>query len=329
MGYFKTKEKLIEQIKEKYGERFDCETINYIGTHHKITIKCNICGNYIDVIPKNLLYNNIEPCKYCRETKFKEQRLKEIFEAFAKIHNNKYIYKNILNYKNNKQKIEIICPIHGEFKQTINSHLSGNGCRLCKIDKSRGNTEIFINKANIIYNNFFIYYKTKYGKNNKDKIIVTCPIHGDFITTPAYHLNGYGCPKCHKSNIFYEVESVLNKENISYTIEKTFDWLKNTNGFNLYLDFYLPEYNVGIECQGLQHFEIIKYYGGEDKYKTIIENDKIKYDLCINNGINLLYFSNKKNFPLKIEKSWNKYNVITDKNILMNQIKYERKHSKK
>lgn len=52
MGYFKTKEKLIEQIKEKYGERFDCETINYIGTHHKITIKCNICGNYIDVIPK-------------------------------------------------------------------------------------------------------------------------------------------------------------------------------------------------------------------------------------------------------------------------------------
>lgn len=175
---------------------------------------------------------------------------------------------------------------------------------------------------------FFIYYKTKYGKNNKDKIIVTCPIHGDFITTPAYHLNGYGCPKCHKSNIFYEVESILNKENISYTIEKTFDWLKNTNGFNLYLDFYLPEYNVGIECQGLQHFEIIKYYGGEDKYKTIIENDKIKYDLYINNGINLLYFSNKKNFPLKIEKSWDKYNVITDKNILMNQIKYGRENKK-
>lgn len=62
------------------------------------------------------------------------------FEKQArKIHGNKYSYEKI-NYKTNKIKIEIICPIHGSFYQDPGVHLRGQGCLKCgykKVSKSR------------------------------------------------------------------------------------------------------------------------------------------------------------------------------------------------
>ena len=40
-----------------------------------------------------------------------------------------------------------------------------------------------------------IYDKTVY-KSYEDKVIVTCPIHGDFKIGARLLLHGYGCKKC-------------------------------------------------------------------------------------------------------------------------------------
>jgi|694.fasta_scaffold00478_35 hypothetical protein len=50
------------------------------------------------------------------------------------IHGDTYNYSK-LNYKNQEIKISIICPIHGEFKQTTNLHLVGGGCPKCGFEK--------------------------------------------------------------------------------------------------------------------------------------------------------------------------------------------------
>ena len=50
------------------------------------------------------------------------------------IHNNKYNYF-LVNYKNAKSKVKIICPIHGEFNQTPDAHLSGKNCSHCNSSK--------------------------------------------------------------------------------------------------------------------------------------------------------------------------------------------------
>jgi hypothetical protein len=31
---------------------------------------------------------------------------------------------------------------------------------------------------------------------NKSKVVITCPEHGDFLMKPNAHLSGQGCPKC-------------------------------------------------------------------------------------------------------------------------------------
>ena len=59
-------------------------------------------------------------------------------------------------------------------------------------------------------------------------------------------------------------------------------------------DFYLPEYNIAIECQGKQHYESKDCFGGEEEYIEIVERDLVKHNKCIENGISIIYYTNLK-----------------------------------
>lgn len=59
----------------------------------------------------------------------------------------------------------------------------------------------------------------------------------------------------------------------------------------LELDIYIEELGLGIEYQGIQHFEPIKHWGGEEALKKTRERDERKRVLCKNNNINLIYYN--------------------------------------
>lgn len=113
-------------------------------------------------------------------------------------HDSKYDYSKV-NYINNRTKVCIICPVHGEFYQTPNSHLNGCGCPKCGTEESHKKAKKtileFIKEANKNHNNFYNYANALYV-NNKTKISIICPIHGEFEQSPEKHLNGQGCPVC-------------------------------------------------------------------------------------------------------------------------------------
>ena len=94
-----------------------------------------------------------------------------------------------------------------------------------------------------------------------------------------------------KNHSFLEAffEKNLIKNNIKYEFQKTFPWLKLDG--HQYLDFYLPEYNLAIECQGRQHFDNSNNSGFGEEYKLIIKRDENKYNLCKEHGIKLIYYS--------------------------------------
>jgi hypothetical protein len=57
-------------------------------------------------------------------------------------------------------------------------------------------TKYFIEKANQKHNFKYNYSESKY-KNTSTKIIIICPIHGKFFSTPNWHLQSkQGCKKC-------------------------------------------------------------------------------------------------------------------------------------
>jgi len=118
------------------------------------------------------------------------------------VHGDKYDYSKVV-YVGIYDFIIIICKIHGEFKQIAKDHLKGSGCQKCaniKVPNIKLTTEEFICRAKEIYNNRFDLSKVNYV-NSQTKVVVTCLIHGDFLTKPMDFLNGHSCAGCKSDKI--------------------------------------------------------------------------------------------------------------------------------
>ena len=57
------------------------------------------------------------------------------------------------------------------------------------------------------------------------------------------------------------------------------------------LDFFLPQYNVAIEVQGIQHYKPIKYWGDKETFQKVLDRDNLKRKLCEENNIKLVYYT--------------------------------------
>lgn len=179
--------------------------------------------------------------------------------------------------------------------------------------------EIFIEKAKAIHGNRYDYSKVEY-KNNKTRVCIICPQHGEFWQRPDNHIHGQGCPHCQSSKLEIDMFKWLSSNYIEFVSQKTFDWLKSKQN-KLRLDFYLPKYNIAIECQGIQHYKPIDYGGrGEEFSKKAFEEtvkwDKIKNKLCKEHDIPIIYYSKKE------IKEFSKDNkLITDKRLILKEIR--------
>jgi len=58
----------------------------------------------------------------------------------------------------------------------------------------------------------------------------------------------------------------------------------------LELDIFIQEPRIGIEYQGIQHYEPVKHWGGEEALKKNKERDRRKRQICQHVGIKLIYF---------------------------------------
>lgn len=114
------------------------------------------------------------------------------------VHFDKYDYSKV-EYIKSKIPIIIICKIHGEFNQTPNRHLNGNGCNQCgndsKTSKLTKTNDNFIQDAKLVHFDKYDYSKAVYV-NNITKIIISCKKHGEFTQIPSNHLKGRGCNQC-------------------------------------------------------------------------------------------------------------------------------------
>jgi hypothetical protein len=223
--------------------------------------------------------------------------------AANRIHKNRYDYPK-LTYIKSIIKVNIRCPLHGDFLMTPHNHLHGKqGCPTCGRNKTNDCIEQrrltakneFKNKASKIYNKKYNYTKTEYI-NNHTKVIIICPIHGEFHQVPMSHLNGNGCPKCKSSKGELQLESILKNEKVLYKTQIRFLDCRSKNP--LPFDFEILN-SLGkciglIEYNGEHHYMPIKRWGGQSKLIAIKRRDKIKKLYCLKNNIPLLVISYKE-----------------------------------
>jgi hypothetical protein len=279
--------KLIDNLVN--SNQYNYSLVNYIDDQTKIKIICSTHGIFEQLPKIHLNGSGCPKCKYdliANKTKLTNN----IFIQKAKnIHGDKYDY-SLVEYVNNRVKIKIICPVHGEFEQQPSGHLTGNGCSLCG-NKNLDNNK-FIEKSKLVHLEKYNYTLVDNIINNKSKVKIMCQIHGVFEQKVRHHLNGAGCPKCNESRGEREVKNYLIKNNIKFIPQKRFPDCKDKK--ELPFDFYLSELNTCIEFNGRQHYEEIKYWGGQKGLDNQQRRDKIKIDYCLNKKIKLIIINNVK-----------------------------------
>lgn len=307
-GKLLTTEDFIKRATKVHNGFYDYSKVKYTGNNKKIIIICPIHGEFSQEANSHLQKHG---CPSCFKNKLsnKERYNTDTFVKLAnEVHHNKYDYSKTI-YERSTKKVTIICPEHGEFRQTPSHHLSGRGCHKCG-GCFKHTTTTFINKAMKVHCGKYSYNKVNYTNVNSI-ITITCPKHGDFKQRAGSHLMGEGCPRCRYSRGENKIEQYLTKHKLKYTGQYKIPACRHKKP--LPFDFAVFNEDGSLKClieyQGIQHFKPIKHFGGINGLLDIQLKDKIKKTYCEDNSITLICINN-------LEEVYKKLNTIlneTDK----------------
>lgn len=149
-----TKEKFIERATKLFNGFYDYSKVEFNDSKKDyITIICPKHGEFKHKVHWHLAGHGCSQCAI-----EKSRITTDAFVARAmELHKEKYDYSKS-NIVRTKDEITIVCPIHGEFKQTIESHLKGSGCPICGKVESAAEHELYeyicslVGKDNVIHN---------------------------------------------------------------------------------------------------------------------------------------------------------------------------------
>lgn len=240
----KSTKDFIEKSKQVHGEKYDYSKVEYVNNKSKVCIICPEHGEFWQVAGKHC--NAKRGCPVCSNRNRGARLSKEdVLERFRNMHGSFYEYPKF-DYDKSEQEIEIICPKHGNFTQTIAAHITGKGCRKCGVEKSanartKNSTEWFVEEAKTVHGDKYDYSKSEYtGVNEKATII--CPLHGEFEQAVYAHLKGHGCKEC----------AYLNNRHVGGYGDKEQYFKDNPDVANCPCDLYLVEF----EYEGEPHIKI-------------------------------------------------------------------------
>ncbi len=306
MGKKYTKKSFIEAANKKHNNKYDYSLVDWVNVNGKVKILCKEHGVFEQTGASHLAGRNCYKCSLIKRGKIRRSSKETFINKANETHNNKYDY-SLVNYTGNKIAVDIICKIHGCFKQRPDCHLFlKQGCPKCG-GTARLSLKEFIKRATDRHDGFFDYSLVKFN-NITDSVYIICPKHGVFNQNVKAHYDGNGCPKCNTSKlekrVLKELKNILTNNEIIQFYKS--EWLGRQH-----IDIFLPSFNIGIECNGIQHYEPIEKFGGEKAFKRGIELDIKKRKLCLDNNVFLYeipYFYTKKELLEIIEKIKNKIN---------------------
>ena len=117
-------------------------------------------------------------------------------ERARTVHDSKYTYVNITLPDGVHSKVQIVCPVHGQFEQKANDHLRGCGCFKCRSNYPK-TPDIIVDESRSVHGDKFTY-DTSTIRGMMNKMLVTCTTcECTFFQTPNDHIKHQaGCPQC-------------------------------------------------------------------------------------------------------------------------------------
>jgi len=178
-----TKE-FIEKSITIYGDKYDYSKVEYIDNSTKIIIICKEHREFEQKPADHLSGNGCQICGKISSRLTQTSNITEFIEKSITIHGDKYDYSKV-EYIKAIIKVIIVCKTHGEFDQTPNNHLNGNGCPKCVCNNYSKSSIKYLNFMEK-YNNIQIQHAENVGEH--------------IIKTTNYSADGY----CEETNTIYE-----------------------------------------------------------------------------------------------------------------------------
>ena len=267
----------LQEVKKIINSK-NCRLISkeYLRNSQKLELECPKHGIFkrtLDSFKQSKL-----GCPKCSREKAAKKRT--ISYCSVKKHVEKYGYKLISEkYENSKKKLKLECPKHGLFNIRWNDFQQKHICPKCSFEKNAQKQ-----RKNIEEINKWINKNTKYKliskkyKNNKAKLQLECPKHGIFKMNWGHISNGHNCFKCQNiiSKQHQEIVDFLKKIYDKKIIINDREILQGKE-----LDIYIPEYNFGIEFDGL-------YWHSEKVKPNAKKINKEKIAVVQKNNVNVL-----------------------------------------
>lgn len=286
----KSKNDYLNLINEKCKElRYTLLGIDeFVGLTTKLKIRCDKDEHIWNPSIKSFLYMN-QMCPKCKGNA--KLSLNEAYSNIDKKCKELNYDFSIPKWKNIKSIIHLKCNKDNyEWKMSYSTFIHSNQkCPKCS-NKVPITEKELINKIETIChekNYKFLRFKNKWTYASKMKIELQCLTDKHIWDTNYINFinQGKGCPKC-SNKIKYKTpfeNEILNKLNIKYEDEKTYEGLKNKK--SLRYDYFIPSLNLLIELNGKEHYQ--------DNY-TLKENYQKKISYAKLNNINLIEIPNDK-----------------------------------
>ena len=197
-----------------HEDAYDYSEFIYVDGKGKGLIKCRMEGHPPFLMHPNNHLSRKAGCRKCGKTRAGHSQsktkqgensiTKRILDEGPKTHSNKFDYSMIDpdTHIRTKDRIKLVCPIHGEFEVQASVHLAGHDCRKCKDEeqglKRQKSQADFIESCKTKYGFSDDYYSLAEYKGGIYPITLKCPLHGPFVCSSAKgHLQGgYGCKIC-------------------------------------------------------------------------------------------------------------------------------------
>lgn len=291
-------EKCKSRLQDLTGKKFGYLTVlertdDYISPkgHRQVRWLCKCeCGKIVPVIGDMLKSGRIKSCG-CKsnetlKNKYEKQDNQFIRRRFGRLI---VLKKESRETEGSRKRSYWLCQCDcGKQVVVMRDSLISGATQSCGCLK-RDNPSNFTDLTGMRFGHLTVISKSDYkiGKGITWECRCDC---GDktYVTTYCLTHDKIVSCGCIKSKMEYDVKSYLNSNSIPYESQKKFEDLLGVGCGQLSYDFYLPEYNCLIECQGKQHYEPIDIFGGVDFFEIQKEHDERKRKYAQLHHYNLL-----------------------------------------
>ena len=280
-------EEVIEQFRQRHGNRYDYSHVVYNGMHKPVTVICPVHGPF-SVKPSNHITGS--GCPECVRKKWTTETF--VLEA-RKVHGNKYDYSKV-KYTGTRNKVCIISHEKdkdgneiGEFWQYPMSHLSGQ-----------------------------VSHKEHHGFKKEDAWETrTCPICGENFEVRKKYRKICCSEECRRTYIELHKEEINRKKSVS--IKETFsnktaeDWKRATEKQKKTCLAKYGKENYSQTDEGRKkcsrNMKLMKHEH-DRKYKDEVLIPKYK-EICEKDGLELINFRSRFDCDVRCKKCGNEFNV--------------------